>query len=641
MARRRKGGDEEEEDPKAAAAGAATATDDDDGAEPDAGDTGDGGDDAEGGAAAGGGGRVGVSGDEREAFDPADEADAIADLSEKEQDERLLDLQRRGFDVSIVRARLNHKKRKQHAQTSELERLQPVKFPDGTQAAGTLDRFEAPFSELGIKDVARKVYGGGTYAILYYDGNHVIKHREVFTVPGKPKSTDEVTELKKTTPPPPAPPDQTGGYTPRFSPERDTENESLREQIRSQDLRTMLAEQDRRHQDQMRILTDAVKSLGEKKSSSLPDIIAAAAPFVPVFAAFVSSRGKDKQDVGELMKAFRDQNNDTLRQMKDAIDTATRGQRNDPMAAATTKLVDLAIAKTLGTNNADPNAVYADIMKRAMPQMLDHMMEVATMARRDDGGDREDDGKLSPKFIFEKAAAMLQPALEQLRNNRGMAAGPASAMPGMPGMPAPYPYPYPYGPPPVQPTPGVYPYGAMPPPSVAPAPPGMVAAPPMPAMPGPASAQPGPASAGAPPGRPVQPVAPNGAPVPTVPVQPEGEPDIHPQLFVLMYQFLQAGKTGADLAEAVDTELEEIAEKKKQGPRMLSDKAIDILEDTNPDLLVDEVLKAAPPQLLQPFLVAPPPAPPGAPQLPPQIAPHVRGFVLEFCKWWNENKAND
>lgn len=529
------------------------------------------------------------------------------DLAPDEQEAYLAAAEARGEDVSLYRARKNSEDRRDWAKTAELVRLSPEYDDDDVKIAGLLRRFHAPFDDVKVRDYALRVHGGGDYAILYYDSQHRIRHRDKFEVGGRPKTARESEDVAAVTPvdvTPPAPP-PSGGE------ERGGANADYERRLADMEHRHAMERMEQVHRDEIRRLEDRLeKSAAAPKSNGTVELVAALgtllAPFAPAIVEKLTTKGDDK--VERMLQFMKETNADTKQTIKELL---AEKKGSDPLQNAASKMLDLAIASQLAPKK-DPEQMMFSMMEKMIPHLTERALDIATMNM----GDKDEES--GPMKMLEKFGDMVKPLLAGR-----MPGGPASALP----MASPYPYPPMIQPaaaaPAPQPTPGVYPYTHM-----APPPPGP-AAPQTRAPAGPASAMPPQPMAPQP--MAPQPMAPTQAPAPAAPGQPgpgtvvsgNDEYDIHPQLFVLALQWLNAGKDGSELAHWVDDELEKIEKGETQGPRLLTPTAIEYLETMQPAAIIDHFFAAAPPELLQPFL-----DPQG------RLAPHARSFVLEFMEFF-------
>jgi hypothetical protein len=527
-------------------------------------------------------------------LDPAS-LDDLLTLPEREQEEAIAALARDGHDVSVVRSRLNAERRKKWASTAELVRLRPEVADDGTEITGLIRSWRPPFNDTEIRDFARKFHGGGQYAVLYYDANHAIRGREVFSVSGKTKTPAEAEALQAQDPPD-APKFEANAQLDQIldalggGGRRNDESELLREQIRSMQTKQMLDAIEAKHEREMAELKALVREASQPKQSGVAEMAAVLAPFVPVMEAFVKGK-KDDASFAEIAKTMKDMQKSSMDQIREVM--GPKNTRPDPMQSAVTKMVDLAIANVLGkSNKKTPDDLMMDMVTNMIPNLTERAMEISDAAKGDG------DGEITPRFIADKVAEMLGPITQRL----GLGAQPPGAYPPGAYPPGVVPMPpagpaIPMGPPPqppavgtlggdpfaaqrvVMPMPGqVAPGQAQPPQQANPAYPyGPPTSPP------PAAPQPHPAP---PPQAPAVPAA----PLPPAPAAgtPADDVDVHPQVFIMAAQYLAAGKSGEDLAGDVEAQVE-------QGIRLLSEKAIQALEQYPPsDMLIGELLRALP-----------------------------------------------
>ncbi|MGH9369186.1 MAG: hypothetical protein ACRD3M_16110, partial [Thermoanaerobaculia bacterium] len=118
--------------------------------------------------------------DEKPAGKPVDpsEVEGLEKLSTDEQETVLKGMEQEGKDTSIIRARINQGRRKKWQHIATVTRLQPLRAPDGSKCSGLLERFDAPFTDLDIKDHIRKFFKGGTYDIVYHDVAGMVGYHE-------------------------------------------------------------------------------------------------------------------------------------------------------------------------------------------------------------------------------------------------------------------------------------------------------------------------------------------------------------------------------------------------------------------------------------------------------------------------------
>lgn len=502
----------------------------------------------------------------------------------------------RGEDVSILRSRVNAKERRDWSKVAELVRLSPDYDEDDVKISGLVRRFNAPFNDLKIREYALKQHGGGEYAILYYDRNHQIAGREAFEVSGRTKSARETESLHAHEPEEEKPVvsevhgARIGGFGAPSSRESELERQ-MAEMRHQQEIDRMRAD----HRSELRDMNakiDAVAAAPKTNGTAelLTALGVALAPFAPALIEKLGTKSKD--NLKEMMTFMQQQDEKHQQQIKDLL---VEKKTNDPMANATTKMLDLAIAGVLGPKK-DPEQLMYKMMETMIPNITEQALSIATM-NMEKG---EDSG---PMAMIEKFGDMVKPLLG------GMGGGGGAPPPQMPGYPPGYPQApaVPMAAPPAPPgaQAGAWPY------SGAPAAPVPQAAPPQPVLPPQA---PGPQA------QPVAPTAPGQQPVAPTAGQ---DYDIHPQLFILTKQWVDQGKDGTELAEMVDKQLEAVEAGQSPGPRFLSEDAIRMLEQYEPATLVDHFFAAAPAELLLPLH-----DPSGA------IAPHIKAFVIEFCDFF-------
>ncbi|MDP3911649.1 MAG: hypothetical protein Q8Q14_14785 [Gemmatimonadales bacterium] len=610
----------------------------------------------------------------------------FATMTDEEKEHYIQSLQEqgRGEDAQVARARFNAEHRRHGARTAELERIHPEEDEEGTPITGLQKTFHPPFSDLNIRDYARRILGGGLYQITFYNGDGKYMSRERFRIPGPPRLWIEQHKRAKEEEPAPEPVEGDDAPSAREL-ALESRFETLIKMIAERDKRETEDRRDREHRAEMAKLEEKLERLttAAPKANNLAETIAAlGTALAPVMKAFAEKTGARDDRQGE-MKAMTSALQAAAESSRTQMLEIMKMQGKGPMDDALGKLVNTVILERLKPS-ADPQTFAFSMLNKVIPDAVKSSIEMARAAASGGGTDES---------VVERVVEMMGPIVEKMmgRGGAGPGPGPGAMMPAtamLPGPMAPYGIPPmlptagmppgygyqgyrpqggygpqgPYGSPYLQAMPGVWPYtqagapgapGPMPGqvPTVAPGqpmPPYLAPAPVAPMMPtGPAlppgvtpppGYAPGISPTGMVPGQqmPVHGAMPHG-PVPVAGVAPVGgAPDpaasyIHPSLFVLMLNFLAQHKSGDDLAETVDDQIETVRTGQNGGPALMSEDAVGFIEEFEPETIAPRIWEACPPELLQRFVDPTSGA----------VRPEIQEFVLDFLHYFYDDDEDE
>lgn len=507
--------------------------------------------------------------------------------------EEYIDLLRaHGYDPSLYEVRGNEIARKGWSKIAELQRMEPEEDEDGRRIRGLIRRFSDP-DELQIRQYAMNYCGGGQYQIMYYDDRRRMREKVVFEVAGDPKSSRDQERAKREAEREEAhkPAPTLAGADPekqflKAELDRMREEATTRRIDKLEDLLTRLAERPAPAPEPKANTADLVTAFGTA--------LATAAPLLKLFVG-------DKNSGVDQMKMMVEMVEKTAKENRESLEKLAKNLKSDdggPMAAATTKMLDLAIAKAMGAGQQDPQAIVMDIMKKMVPNLVDRSLEIAQLKAENEGSQDKSMGER----ILDQVGDLVGPLVANATRQGGQAAmAAAPTMPMQPTPTAPFapgampairtgapmmsPQANPNGPVVGAPQPGVWPYSqAMP---GQPAPPQA----PAPVVQAPAPAPVSHAPAGDPAGGPQAPVAP-----------PNTAAHVQPAFYDLVIGYLQRNLSGDELAEYVDEQVEKVQKGEDPGPPILSEWAIEKLETVHPRLAVHLALQYAAPEKLAQFV---------------------------------------
>lgn len=607
-----------------------------------------------------------------------DEAISLYDLSEEEQAAYIESLRAEGRqeDADISQSRINAQRRRQAQRTAELHRLEPDEDEEGIPIGGIQRTFKPPFNDLSIREWTSRHLGGGKYEIQFYGDKHQWLGRERFVIPGLPKAWRKQRQLieesenrvRRDT-------DRDLGQPSERESRLEAELEEVRMMLKAQARQREEDEKDRRHREEMEALRAEIRQVTTKKESNLPELItalgAAVAPVMEALSTRMSHNEDRRGETKEMLSEMRRAADDSRKQVLELL--AATSSKPNAMEDAMSKMVNTIILERMKPPQ-DPQTFAYDILRKVIPHAVDSSLEMARVAQTGGGNDN----------MIERVLEMVSPLVERaLPGATGQTPMlPQGAMPMGPQMPMAMPgYPYPQLPmrmpmqAPVQAPPqtavpqaGQYPYSQarpvvpqpMPQPmsqpvqrqpapmQPAPMPQPAPNYPVQPAQPQPVPPQPhvpqapGIAPSGMPnypaPGQPVQPahaLAPASAQPSTQPYIATAPTDqtnpitahIDPNLFVMMRGYLAQGKSGDDLADDVDDQIESVRSGQQQGAPLLSEKAIEYVESYPPQIILMKLWDACPQQLLAEFSL-----PDGS------VRPDVQEFALDFLHYFYDDE---
>ncbi len=572
----------------------------------------------------GGEGFIGIySTQEFDAMDPSAREDYIAHCKEY------------GVDATVFEARHNELIRRGWSKVAELVRMAPEEDTDGNRIKGLIRRFNEP-DELQIREYAMKHCGGGTYRIFYYDDQRHIRANVQFEVAGRPKTAREQEDNRRDV-------DREERAQAAAAPtaQADPEKQFLRAELDRLNKETTTRRIDK--------LEDLIAKLAEKPAvapeprQSTADLVTAFGTALATAAPLLKLFVGDKNSGTDQMKMMVEMVEKTQKQQQDSLEKLAKNLKKEeggPMAAATSKMLDLAIAKAMGAGDTDPQAIVMDIMKKMVPNLVDRSLEIAQLKAESDGGE-----KSMGERLLDQVSGLVEPLVASAAGRGAQAAGhmmPTQPMqPTQPGTPQPGAIGYqpvrtgapmpgtmgnPNGPQVAPPQPGVYPHSTATPQQMPGAAPQQM---PAQATPQPVAPTPVP---------PVAPVAPN----PVAPQAPGAEapapaPDpsahVQPAFYDLLLAYVQRGLGGHDLAEAVDDQVEKVQKGTDPGPPLLSEWAIEQLETVHPRLAVQFALSRAEPEKIAPFVE------PTSQQIYPQVLAVLDDFARHFYDSENSDGA--
>lgn len=493
-----------------------------------------------------------------------------------------------------------------------LHRVEPSEYR-GLRTRGFIRKFHAPFSIEEAQVWAAENRGGGKYRYWIYDGRNVIRGGSTFEISGNPKSPEEIIEAENVA----------ATKTQRGEGDRERERDLERQlgDERMDRMMQMMMQQRREDQAENRRMMEKLADAAQKPERN------AAADWAPVIAALAPIMVKVLEkpeppppppdhfkEIAVLQERFQ---TEMIRMSRDQMEQRGKPDKHEMMM---TKMMEAMMQKSLGIGQHDPMAGINLALDTVLPGLVKKLTNVAV--DKAIGGDKEEDKELSPRFIAEKVADLVKDTTEKF-TNRG---APQAPPPG---------YGPPQAPPQMLPPPGTAPgHPSAPidgwpmtgPPTTEEVPPQQMAHDAMQAPPGqpqvqqvqinpgetkggitnnsneplfinmavdpnqpPPAAAPMPMPAGAPP----MDAPPPTAPAPVGPPEGETPPHVHPDVFTKAIEFLNSGQSGEDLAVWAD--------ENNQGNRLLSNMAIEYLENTAPFYLVGYIIEAAPPELASAF----------------------------------------
>jgi hypothetical protein len=610
--------------------------------------------------------------------DSGEEPVAITDLDPETQAAVIDSLRAEGReeDADIAQSRVNAHRRRQGMRTAELIRLEPDEDEEGIPIAGVVKTFTPPFNDLSVRKWAQRHCGGGKFEIAYYGANHQWLTRERFKVPGMPnpwRKQNALTEesedtVRRET-------DQAIGAASEREQHLESEIAELRQMLVGNERKRIEEEKERQHREQIDRLERKIEdATAGKNNNNLAETIAALgtalAPVMEAMTARLTHQDDRKGEIKELMGAVQNASEKSRDSVMEIM--KMNSKQSHPMDDAMSKLVNSLILQQMKPVQ-DPQAFAFDMLRKVIPQAVNTSLEMAQTAQSGGGNDN----------MLERVFEMVGPLVERAMPGSGAAAPgqpmvPQGAMPmppQMPQMPPGYAYPQlpmrapmqpavPAQPQVVQPPQaGQWPYSqaqpAQPPqqpvPPYVPQQPTPMAPQPMPAPPPPPVAAPpphvphipqapgvDPSAAGRPlPGQPVQivapppPPAPAPTPVPGAPVpHPQTNPTaahINPNLFILMENFISNGRTGDELAEAVDDQIESVKTGQQVGPALLSEEAIGYMEQYPPEGIMMKLWDGCPPEQIERF----------TDPTTGHIRQDVQAFAVEFLGYYYDDDEEE
>jgi hypothetical protein len=456
-----------------------------------------------------------------------------------------------------------------------IHRIEPTEHA-GMRTAGYIKRFRAPFSIQDAQVWCADNRGGGRYRYWIMDGGNTIRGGGTFECEGYPKSPEEIKEAQTKT----AHFDQQAAM--RGDRERELESQLSNE--RMDRMMQMMMQQRREDQAEMRRLVE--KMSDRPAAPSMTDQLAPLLTALsPVLAKLVDRPAPAPppdhfKEIAVLVERFQSESTRTQREMMERMG---KPEKSEQMLY---KMLETVMQKQLGVGNHDPMAAVNTAFDKVLPGVVGKILNMATDKALGQG---EEEKELTPRFMAEKAASLIENAVDKIAGaKQAQAQAQAQA-----------------GPQPV----AMIPQGH-------PLPPGAV-----PGQPQPVEGWPFDAQEAQQPVQPVTPTAPVPAqaypaeanPAPPVqqpqPAQPQEQSHVNPEVFAKAIEFLNAGQSGEDLAVWVDDN--------NEGSRLLSKEAIDYLEGTAPFYLVPFIIEAAPPELAQAF-----------------TDPRAKQILTDFCDWF-------
>lgn len=471
-----------------------------------------------------------------------------------------------------------------------LHRTEPTDW-HGHNVGGFIKRFYSPFSLHDVQSWAAENRGGGKYRYWIIDGSQRIRGGGTFPISGDPKIGDEVKRAEQREQEREREHQRDGGA----SSDRTRELERQLADERLDRMMQMMAQQRREDQAEMRRLMEKISD----DRSNRPDMMSAIAPVLaslaPVLQELVRKQPPPPppdhfKELAVMQERFQ---TEMMRFNREMLEKGKKPDRTEEMMA---RAFEVMVKKSMGVGEHDPMRTVNNVLEQVLPNLVSSITDMAIDKALGGGDDKPKE--LTPLFIAEKVADLVKDTTEKITSGRGRAPqAPPALPPGYPPqgyMPGPPPGAYAAPPPQVEgwpitgnqepsaPAPAPAASPAMAPPTVAPPPPGAPASPPR-----------------------------------ARPAPPEQPSHVASEVFQKAAEFLQAGKSGEDLAVWVDDH--------NDGNRLLSRMALQYLEETAPFYLTPYIIEAAPPELAPVF-----------------DDPRAKQMLSDFCDFfYNSEPADD
>ena len=282
-----------------------------------------------------------------------------------------------------------------------VHRIEPTEHA-GRRTAGYSKRFRAPFSIQDAQVWCAENRGGGRYRYWIMDGGNTIRGGGTFECEGYPKSPDEIKEASSRS----AQFDQQAAQRG----ERERELEGALANERMDRMFQMMNQQRREDQTEMRRM---MEKLSERPAA--PSVTDQLAPLLtalsPVLAKLVDRPAPAAppdhfKEIAILVERFQAESSRSQREMMERL---SKPEKSEQMLY---KMLETVMAKQLGVGSHDPMAAVNTAFDKVLPGVVGKILNMATDKAL--GAGQEEEKELTPRFMAEKAASLIENAVDKI-----------------------------------------------------------------------------------------------------------------------------------------------------------------------------------------------------------------------------------